>query len=199
MTKRILCLLAAAGIAAPQFVGAVNYLDWADEFISARITCENNACTTFGYFNGDGPTFVARPWWYIGRQGTDAQGRANARERSNFIFTDNATGTCSTQTLQLARYRTATCSPPLILQRRPSLLVLSPIRPSRQVRMLLADRFRVRHATRSSGFDVWGLYMNESTCHSGRRWITQFQSPWKGSRSILHALIYLGDTERPVG
>lgn len=114
MTKRILCLLAAAGIAAPQFVGAVNYLDWADEFISARITCENNACTTFGYFNGDGPTFVARPWWYIGRQGTDAQGRANARERSNFIFTDNATGTCSTQTLQLARYRTAT--PPAIGQ-----------------------------------------------------------------------------------
>ena len=88
---------------------ATTQLGWADEFATSTIQCANSACQGSYRYNGgnsDGPN----QWTYVGTQGSDSAGRANAREESNFFFRDDSTTSCNAETVTIARYRNA--SPP---------------------------------------------------------------------------------------
>jgi hypothetical protein len=99
-----LLVIVAASLVAP-LTYAANHLGWADAFISADVQCANDNCTGYAvYANGTG-TYLAQRWQFVGGQGTDSEGRANARERVNFNYRDDNLS-CSTQTVQIARYRT---------------------------------------------------------------------------------------------
>lgn len=105
-------LLAAITMALPAGGYAATQLGWADEFETGVLSCRNTQCSIVGhYVNGIGNNNHTPPRWsFVGKQGANAAGRANARERLMFYYQDSTVTGCSTITGQLARYRTA--SPP---------------------------------------------------------------------------------------
>lgn len=81
------------------------YLGWADQFVSFDVIREPasglfRVSPIYGISPG-----IPRSWSYLGGQGGNAGGRANARERVNFQFSDETATSCFTGTVQLARYR----------------------------------------------------------------------------------------------
>lgn len=98
----------------------VQYLGWADEFVTGLVTCRadtgggsSNGCTVRSLWAGEtwlenniydyinGPT-----WQYLGAQGASATGRANAKSKVMFRFRDSDTATGQSITTTISRYRT---------------------------------------------------------------------------------------------
>ena len=89
------------------------YLDWADKFVQAYVTCvsdnyDNMECTIDDLWD-DYWAWSPPTWEYLGAQGASSTGRANAVEQIMFQFRDSNSGSY-TATTTLARYRTT--SPP---------------------------------------------------------------------------------------
>ena len=109
--KRILIgLIITAGLAAGGTVYATQYLDWADEFISATITCSGASSINCSYVHfWDGGINEPTRWDFLGWQHATTAGRAQAVEE---VFTSwhEAGSGCSGMTVNLARRRVA--SPP---------------------------------------------------------------------------------------
>ena len=99
------CLIVLA-LVIPVVSRAATHLGWADEFSVVDVFCENDNCSWDDVYADAGGTPYASRWQYVGAQGSDPAGRANAREEINFGFRDDSTGGCSTQTVQMTRYRT---------------------------------------------------------------------------------------------
>jgi hypothetical protein len=112
MKRRIVitaCLFVTmAGV--PAALHAATQLGWADSFVGANVLCVDSACTIVANYVGSITGTGTVRWQYVGAQGSDSTGRANAREQANFTFRDDETFGCSAQTVQISRYRTT--SPP---------------------------------------------------------------------------------------
>lgn len=116
--KTFLLRLFPLGLAAllPLPVASVAYattqLGWAGQFRITGVACENDACTGLLEWGLGVGTPYASHWDYVGQQGIDTAGRANAKEVVDFMFRDSSQSGCSSETVQLARYRTS--SPPSV-------------------------------------------------------------------------------------
>jgi hypothetical protein len=108
MRKTTLILIVAM-VSCPTLAAyATTQLGWADEFSSAFANCANTTCSVGGWYDTTAGTTEPLTWSYVGKQGANSTGRANARERVAFSFRDDTTSGCSTQTVQIARYRSTT-------------------------------------------------------------------------------------------
>ena len=105
-------LLGSIAVLARVAQGATQ-LGWADEFDSSFVYCKNTDCTVGSFYDGyvTQGSHLPKTWAYVGKQGSDPTGRSNAREHTNLAYRDDNTTGCSTQTAQIARYRTT--SPPV--------------------------------------------------------------------------------------
>jgi hypothetical protein len=103
------CGLLFAMLILPEETHATTQMSWADKFISGWAACANNDCEVAPEFASSNSIQPAR-WQLVGKQGSTSTGRAAAREQVNLHFRDDSVTGCSTQTVQVARYRTT--SPP---------------------------------------------------------------------------------------
>lgn len=105
-----LLLLLAAGHSAR----SAGFYGWADEFLGAWINCKitNSSSQCSLDHSWTGLDSNAPPTWeYVGNQGANAAGRAAAREKIMFRFWEVSTVSCTSVTVNLARFRTT--SPPV--------------------------------------------------------------------------------------
>jgi hypothetical protein len=87
------------------------FLGWADEFTSGHVTCsipsaQSNKCLIHHFWLTN-PAQDQYPvsWDFVGGQGSDLQGRRNAREKIMFNFRDASSSHAITATVDLFRWR----------------------------------------------------------------------------------------------
>lgn len=116
MKKRSQLVIVLLAIAVTVSVtSATEYLGWADEFLSARVGYwRYDIFEDWSVYHNWAALQSAEPptWSYVGQQGANATGRANAREEIMFSYRDTSTTNCGTASATLARYRTTT--PPAV-------------------------------------------------------------------------------------
>lgn len=116
MKRHLVAALLVAGLA--HEASATLYLGWADEFLGGFIECRtetgasNNGCIIRSFYGGEywldsniydyaaGPT-----WQFLGTQGANSTGRANARSKYMFRFRETNSQTSNSATVTVSRYR----------------------------------------------------------------------------------------------
>jgi hypothetical protein len=115
--RRFLVSAVIVGVAGATTAGATDYLGWADAFLtgSVDVRTASNGVTTWTVRHLWRPRsgeVTPETWQYVGAQGANSTGRANARERLMYRFREQYTGGCSSATAYIYRYRTT--SPPSV-------------------------------------------------------------------------------------